>query len=184
MPHQIDGELVSVRAGPDVCECDDGSRSAHDGDRKPPHVRLREESERETLLTRLLLRQPGVGDCAKLGKDRLGVDDFERAVFRFDFPLHLAHPLALAAVERKIRQFHARLFADLQQRQPQLQIEMQMLSLHFVKNGPAGVRVAQLAELPDQLRLLLVRSHRIAHHDPASPLHSVHDERATALTEE
>ena len=66
--------------------------------------------------------------------------------FCLDPAQHLAHPLPVAAVEREVVELHARLFADLQQRQAEVEIEVEILALHLVENRPAGVQVAQLAE--------------------------------------
>ena len=46
------------------------------------------------------------------------------------------------------------------------------------------MQVAQLAKSPDQFLLLVVRADRIAHRNPAPPFNAVHEECASARTEQ
>ena len=61
---------------------------------------------------------------------------------------------------------------------------MKVPPVDLVEDRPAGVEVAELAELPQQLLLLVLRADRVAHGDPAPSLDAVHDEGAPALAEE
>src|SRR5205823_123990 len=142
------------------------------------------ESEGEAFLARLLLGEPGVGDGAELGEDRPGRLDREAAPLGLDAALHLADPLARAPFERERREVDAGLLADLQRRQAEVEVVVEVLALDLVEDRPAGVEVAELAELPEQLLLLVLGADRVAHGDPAPPLDAVHDEGSPALAEE
>src|SRR6266849_7206806 len=61
---------------------------------------------------------------------------------------------------------------------------MQSRPRHLIEHRPARVEVAQLAESPDQLRLVFLRPDRIAHGDEAAALDAVHEQAAAAVAEE
>src|SRR5260221_12745117 len=69
LSHQVEGELFALTAFPDGGECLDCAFRSHDGNGKAADVILAEGTEREALLSRLLLAEPGDGDASEIRKD-------------------------------------------------------------------------------------------------------------------
>ena len=88
-------------------------------------------------------------------------------------------PSSEKSVER-----HARLLAELAQREAEIEIDRQVVRGDLVERRATAVGVGQLAEAPGQLAAHVGRAHRIAHRDPAPSLDAVHHEARAAFVQQ
>ena len=89
-----------------------------------------------------------------------------------------------AALEGEMRQEHARLLAQLREREAEIRIDVQPVLRRLVKNGHALVVVAALEECLDQWLGRLLGAHGIAQRHPRAALHRVHHERRARVVPE
>src|SRR5207249_9025703 len=129
-----------------------------------------EEAERKLLLARVLLGEPRVRDRAQLGQDRgdlLAWDDAEDVALLLELVLRVAQVAPRLPLEREGLERDARLLAHLEEREAEVDVVRGALGRHLVEDREAVVEVAELAESPDELGVLLLGTDRVAERDPA-----------------
>jgi hypothetical protein len=88
------------------------------------------------------------------------------------------------AEQPEIGERHARLLAELEQREAHVDVRWHRLGRHFVKHAPRAMTVAFLAKVPRELRLQVRWPDWIAHGNPAATAHLVHHEGIGAFVQQ
>ncbi len=177
--HQI-GRQLRVRARTqDIGEGHDRARPAHHRDVEVRQIRLVEIPEREALLGRVLGIEPRIRDRSQLGHERSRVRARHHLEYRpvlLRAPMRMAQVRAGRALEREIIERYPRLLAELAERQPEVDVERQIIGRDLIEHRFDRHAVAVLDERPDQGLIERGRSHGIAHGNPAAAGSLVHDE--------
>ena len=92
--------------------------------------------------------------------------------------------LAAASLNCERGQVHARLFTQLDERQPHVRVAMQMLARDFVEHRDTAEVIAPFEKEPHQAADAFWRADRVAQRRPCATLHGVHDERGLLFVEE
>src|SRR6187397_3731014 len=96
----------------------------------------------------------------------------------------LAEVAPCAALEREVRERPARLLAELERREPEVDVLREALTARLIEHRPAAVPIGQLAEPPDELLRARSGADGIAERDPASPRDLIHHERTRVVAEQ
>ena len=148
-----------------------------DDDRADADVALVEAAHREPLLDAAALGQPRVGHRGQRRHQRATFGGISTRICHAQ-PLEVrdrrAHRAMAAALEGEVRQEHARVLAQLHERQPVVGVDVQPVLRRLVDDRQAAVVVAALEELPDQRFRLAGRADRFAEGHPGVAVDAVH----------
>jgi hypothetical protein len=135
----------------------------------------------------VLAGEPGIRDGFERRQERDDVlrrNHLERPPFALEPMAEVAKALPAPAIEREARECYAGLLAELERREPEVEVEGQPRRGHLVEDRPAVVSIAEVAEPPDQLRPLVLRADGVPQCHPTAALDPVHQKGAAAVGEE
>ena len=133
--------------------------------RKAREVHGIEAAERKSLLARGLGPEPFVGNGAQLRHERrhpLDRDDLEGGADLLQVLLRAAEPATGTSLQCEGRQRDDGLFAHLQKRQPQVDVEGEVMGAYFIEHGPGAMHIGCFAEAPGKVASCCLTAERIA----------------------
>src|SRR6185437_9842450 len=185
--HEISFDLFLSSGKPGVGESNDASIIPCDRYRVARYVIVAEGTQRKRFLPCLLLSEPFVGDGAQLGKKGWYVgwlNDLEPVSVVRDPAPYASKILSAGSFQRKVRERDACLLAQLDDVEAMIEIQIQECRSNLVEYRPAPVLVCKLYERSNELCRVGGRADGIAERDPATPVHTEHDEPGALLIEQ
>src|SRR5450759_2429282 len=89
-----------------------------------------------------------------------------------------------AALEREVGEWDDRFFAQLEEREAQVDVYGEVFGADLIEHRPPTVLVGALAESPGELAALALGAERIAKRNPAAPCDAVHDHAPASVAKE
>src|SRR5262249_31488119 len=154
---------------------------------EPGEVRRIEESDRESFLASDLLVEPVIGHTRERGHDgryvRSGKNSKRASVLLEAFG-NLSKPRTPRSREGECGEIDPRLFSDLDCRETEVGVVMQIARAHFVEHRRPTEVVTALDEETYQLGHTVWIPDRISQRHPRPSLNRVHDERVATVVED